>query len=1073
MSGGGSKSVTVGYKYYLGVHAAICHGPVDAVTEIIVGERQAWRGNVTASQQIVVNKPNLFGGEKREGGVAGSVDLMFGESTQGKNDYLVSLLGVNIPAYRGILSAVFRKFYWSAMNPYFKAPWFRVRRILTRSDGSTQWLPLLAEIRPSFTLPQMNFIARYGVIGEGEYGSSGAHSLASDGTNIKVLFSHGYIFTSSDSGTTWTQDEYDPMTPWNYSDQHRFIKYGGGRWIAGGPGKRMMYNDGEWHRLETSEVPFYNSITDAAYGNGRWIAVGENAEMAISTDGGESWTMLATRPVGWTASCIHFASGRWIAAGQNGRMYTSVNDGASWSEIATPFETVDSNVGCIVRENGYWVAGGGYGAVTSTAQLAYSADGLTWTRANTISGPSSISGIAFSDGVWICAGYYTWFSAPATIMLSSTNLSSWSTQSDLTGEYFTSITDVIGVQGAFVATTRYDNGIGPESTKGYVYRAPTPELPNNIDMNPAHIIRECLTDRTWGMGYSESDIGASFAVAAQKLYDEQFGMSMLWSEQASIQDFIGIVLDHINGTLSLDLATGKFELGLIRDDYDPEDLAILSPSNILEMRSFQRSSWGDTANEITVIYTGRNEQELSVTVQDPASIEAQGGVIPATREYRGIRDDNLAIRLAMRDLNTSSSNLAKVSLVCNRVAWNWNIGKVFSLTWPRLGLVAVPMRVVSINKGSVSNGRIEIEAVEDVFGLPSATYTAPQVGVWVDPINEPSPAILPRAIEAPYWDVVTSLSAADLDYLEPMYGFGQVIAAKPTSDAFDFEMHAAPATAGVFTQISSGNFCPGGTLLSELALPTGAAIQTVTLTNPVDLDLIDVGGYAYLDNEAVEIVSVNTGTSQIGITRGVLDTVPTMHATGTRLYFVSGTFGGDDPTQRVSGETVFYRPLTKTAYGVLALNSAASLSLTLNNRASRPYPPGQFKINGQYWPAGPIEGATLSVSWAHRDRLQQTVDMVDYTEGNVGPEVGTTYTVELVRVSDSAVLASASGLTGTSTTITPTDDGYVRLTVKSVRDGLDSWQSQTHEFEYVRGESRVTEDGDIRITEAGETRIME
>ena len=83
--GGSSKSQTVGYRYYLGMHLAICHGPVDAITEIQVGERQAWSGNLTASGRITVNMPELFGGEKREGGISGAIDAAFGQAADRKS----------------------------------------------------------------------------------------------------------------------------------------------------------------------------------------------------------------------------------------------------------------------------------------------------------------------------------------------------------------------------------------------------------------------------------------------------------------------------------------------------------------------------------------------------------------------------------------------------------------------------------------------------------------------------------------------------------------------------------------------------------------------------------------------------------------------------------------------------------------------------------------------------------------------------------------------------------------------------------------------------------------------------
>ena len=97
----GKRSYTVGYWYGLGAHLALCHGPVDAVTEIRVGERVAWSGNVTASTTITIDSPTLFGGKEREAGVQGAVDVPMGEAAQGKNAYLQGVLGSAIPAFRG------------------------------------------------------------------------------------------------------------------------------------------------------------------------------------------------------------------------------------------------------------------------------------------------------------------------------------------------------------------------------------------------------------------------------------------------------------------------------------------------------------------------------------------------------------------------------------------------------------------------------------------------------------------------------------------------------------------------------------------------------------------------------------------------------------------------------------------------------------------------------------------------------------------------------------------------------------------------------------------------------------
>ncbi|MES0340692.1 MAG: phage tail protein [Candidatus Humimicrobiaceae bacterium] len=140
--GGSSKKSTVGYKYYLGMHLALCHGPVSRLNQIIVGERVAFSGAVTynrvsglpadSEKLIPVNAPDLFGGKKKEGGVAGNVDICFGASNQNINAYLSSKLDpfdvVPIPAFRGITCLVLNQCYVAAGSPYPKPWWASLTR---------------------------------------------------------------------------------------------------------------------------------------------------------------------------------------------------------------------------------------------------------------------------------------------------------------------------------------------------------------------------------------------------------------------------------------------------------------------------------------------------------------------------------------------------------------------------------------------------------------------------------------------------------------------------------------------------------------------------------------------------------------------------------------------------------------------------------------------------------------------------------------------------------------------------------------------------------------------------------
>ena len=138
--GGGGKGggkQTIGYQYFLGLHMIICHGPVDSIGPVYAGERVITITNPSYSgapgTSIVhgsANSPNLFGGKKKEGGIQGRVDFMFGADDQGQNSYLAARLGAdNLPSFRGVVSVVCRKIYIAAMNPYPKPWWFTIKNI--------------------------------------------------------------------------------------------------------------------------------------------------------------------------------------------------------------------------------------------------------------------------------------------------------------------------------------------------------------------------------------------------------------------------------------------------------------------------------------------------------------------------------------------------------------------------------------------------------------------------------------------------------------------------------------------------------------------------------------------------------------------------------------------------------------------------------------------------------------------------------------------------------------------------------------------------------------------------------
>jgi len=136
--GGKSSEQTVAYKYYVGMHNVLTVGVIDQISQVSVDDKIAWSGACTGGQ-LTIDQQELFGGESREGGISGTIDVLPGGPTQTVNDYLSGVLGTsNIPAFRGVGSVVLRQCY-VGLNYYLKKWSWRTQRIKKDSRGSDQW----------------------------------------------------------------------------------------------------------------------------------------------------------------------------------------------------------------------------------------------------------------------------------------------------------------------------------------------------------------------------------------------------------------------------------------------------------------------------------------------------------------------------------------------------------------------------------------------------------------------------------------------------------------------------------------------------------------------------------------------------------------------------------------------------------------------------------------------------------------------------------------------------------------------------------------------------------------------
>lgn len=1070
---GSSKKVVVGYRYYMGVHFAVCYGPVDSLQKILVGERLAWSGDKNVSGTIGISAPQLFGGDSREGGVTGAAAVLMGEGTQGPNPYLQSQLGADIPSYRGIFSLLFngpssgstftiqgqtvtfKNGYITANNPYVK-PWaFRVKRILKGwACSGTQPGDVVTEYSNSVFYPwdltssdprtcsnDFEYAASESNLGGGSQPWRATLDEALDDLDVLV--------------DTYRPDLGSPDDPpYNTSSVPRDSIYGWSRlqdnvdvypWRA--------YGD---HDYEIIRLNFNRQAPDVVYTT-PFEGDTDDALNSIGADVGKNYWMQFEG--GTTSGVVQ----RW---GEDPGQFYKVND--VFIKVRRKTRAPDNPCSPRCDESyppdpnnpGFCLIGGAsvsqaaWTPVSGTFKALSLHNTLVVTASLTIVdryplGPvlpntdPNYSSQAYWDAAYAAA--VTSGDLPSGMTYSPTGTGSASTYPRVT-------------------SSAYERSYSEGSTSGDSWYPAKADIDG--DMNPAHIVYQCLTDPNWGMGYPVQSVDdANFSAAADLLYIEGFGLSIIWNQQAQIGEFVQQVLDHVAGVLYVDPTTGKFKLKLVRNDYDPNALEVYDTTNIVELESFQRVGYGDTVNEITVVYRDReSNKDTPVTVQNLANIQAQGGVVSKTQQYPGISKADLAARAAMRDLIATSTTLAKCRIKVNRAAWSKVPGDVIKIDWPKLGLSGVIFRVLAINTGSLADGTITVDLAEDMFGLPDSVYIAQEPAGWTEPSNAPAPITVQDVIEAPYWTIARTFDAGDLAVVDADAGYVRALAGRTNGLWQNYRVYSKVGAAE-YEERGVGAFASSAVLAAAI----GRYETVLDFEDGVDLDAVEVGALAMIgtgdDAEFVEITAISISNSTITVARGVLDTTPQEHADGARIWFTDDSLG-EDSTEHATGEAVDVKLATIATGGELDINLATPMQITMAQRFYRPYPPGNLLINGSVEP-DPIE-STITVTWAHRDRLQQTAYLIHQDEASIGPEAGTTYNAYAFDNDTDELIDTDTGLGGTSWTPVIDQPRSIRIEVEAQRDGVVSWHRNIGFFQYTGTGGLLTEGGESIMTESGD-----
>lgn len=566
-------------------------------------------------------------------------------------------------------------------------------------------------------------------------------------------------------------------------------------------------------------------------------------------------------------------------------------------------------------------------------------------------------------------------------------------------------------------------------------------------MNGAHMLYEINTNPEWGRGMPADLLDEnSYIAAANTLCSEGLGLCIPWFRQENIKEFIPVIINHIGGVQYVDRETGKMTLRLIRGDYDPDDLPLFTPdTGLLDVIDDDASGEETSYNEIVVKgFDPTTKEDIMVRVHNLAAIQSQGEIISNTIEYRGLATRDLCARVALRELKVQMP-LRKMNVVLDRRGWRIAPGMPFRISHPAKGINNMILRAGEVNDGTLTDGKVTVKSVQDIFGMPETSFITPPGSGWTPPSFTAIPPAETRMYEVNWRDYYRVTSTADQDAVDAGASFVALLAKDPPNvqtQGFDV---LTSLTSGTYDtdEVPTVGFTNWLNLFADIGpLDTELEVEEDNIAQFVQEF---VAGMAVLiDDEQLEFVAFDDVTRLATVKRGVADTIPAAHESGTTIWLIDDELGADGDEYQ-DGETVYGKALTRTSTDVLDQSAATEVSIEVNQRVFRPYPPGDVQVDAEsIYLIGNAEHAEPVLTWTHRDRKLQADMLVAHEDGSVGPEPGTTYNIRVYGPDGTTLLRETDvGLVDTWTydaTMQGEDGNPVRVWIEleSVRDELAS-----------------------------------
>ena len=539
---------------------------------------------------------------------------------------------------------------------------------------------------------------------------------------------------------------------------------------------------------------------------------------------------------------------------------------------------------------------------------------------------------------------------------------------------------------------------------------------NGLDMNPICVLYDILATDWGNLGYDPAKINlATWRAAALRVFNEGNGISIAISNATDAKDAIRTILRQISATIYEDASTGLVEIKLIRNDYDANTLPTLGPGQIKEVKNFTKKLWHETNNVVRIKYIARSEDyrpDKVAMARDSSLLRFQGKERPVELTMPGVKDDDLANAIAARELSNLNVPLYSAQLVTNRSATALRPGDVFRWSWPEYGIVQVIMRVKKIGRGTLEDGSMLLDVVQDEFSSDAVVLASPKPTGWQPTTLSPMDISTFAFVEIPAWlDAQAALGTRA--------GHTRIaaFAAAPSPSSIGFSAYIEDP-GGDAKVLSTAPYAPHSALVTAIdrfgGWGTGelASLVISAPSDPTGLPAVATprsGGGMFLIGQELFAYTTRTinpdGSWTLhNVKRALLDTGWFAHAEGARVWFFDGAdrfFDADTPNG--TSPTIYL--LDETAQGQSDKATAVKTVFPTVGRIERPVAPDYITGNGSR--AEILVGIGDTVTIAGRPRSRFDTGQVWFENDAAGtPEDGQTYRISYEKEGATVAVAN-------------------------------------------------------------------